>query len=61
MQGVGIINTRFFQGNPPSAHTELISAQSEYAHICDENQSAGIYRIQVSAYISPSEFDKSRI
>lgn len=46
----GGYNTRFCQGNPPSAHTELLSVQSEYAHRCDENQSAGIYRIQ-SAYI----------
>jgi len=35
-------STRFSRGNPPSAHTELLSAQSEYGHRCDGNQSAGI-------------------
>jgi len=30
------VHTHFAQENPQSARTELISAQNEYAHRCDE-------------------------
>ena len=40
------IYTHFVQESPRSARTELISAQNEYAHRFDGNQSEGIYRIR---------------